>query len=386
MLRKASGQTGAIQYVNLDDLVPAHHILRRIRKVIRLEAVEEATRDCYSQTTGRPSVDPTVAFRMILLGYLFNLSENRLCEELPMHAGYLWFCGMDFNDSVPDRTTLVKLRKHTWGEKVFRQVMNSVVEDCIKAGLVQGKSLIVDGTAVAARAAITSLEPAAPVTDLETYLNTQFVDETGDDHTKEPPPDRPTSLADGDFHGERFSNATHCSRTDRDARLFRKGNEGARLSFLVHDLVDYKSSVILETGASHAYGRLERPAALELVDDLWQNHPSLRSQFLLADANYRAGAFLAGVERRGLRPIVPTRSLHPPRPMLRPRTRVVTVERLRKLSDDRLAHRALTHVFQNERPPWLAQARVRVERTFAEAKDNHGLRKARGFGLEAMNI
>lgn len=385
MLKKASGQTGVIQYVNLEDLVPAHHMLRRIRRVLRLEVIEEATRDCYSHTTGRPSVDPTVAFRMMLLGYLFNLSENRLCEELPMHAGYLWFCGLDFNANVPDRTTLVKLRKHTWGERVFRQVMGSVVSDCIRAGLVKGTTLVADGTAVDARAAITSLEPIAPVMDLETYMNTQFVDAEEESDTG-PPPDGPTHLADGDFRGGRFSNATHRSRTDRDARLYRKGKEGARLRYLVHNLLDYGSSVILETGATHAYGRLERPAALALIDDCRQDHPDLRERFLLLDAGYTAGEFLAQVERRGLRPIVPTHGLRPPGRVVRPRTRVVAWDRLQRVRADQLAYRALTHAFENERPPWLARARVRIERTFAEAKDDHGLRRARGYGLETMNI
>ncbi len=64
---------------------------------------------------------------VILPGYLHNLSERRMCEEVAMHAGLRWFCDPDFDSPAPDRTTLVKLRRHTWGEKVVRQVMEAIV-------------------------------------------------------------------------------------------------------------------------------------------------------------------------------------------------------------------------------------------------------------------
>ena len=94
MLSKSDGQGQMFQYIQLEDLVPQDHLLRRIRAVLDLKAIYKATQGCYSANRGRPSVDPTVAFRMMLLGYLFKLPERRLCEDLQMHAGYRWFCGL----------------------------------------------------------------------------------------------------------------------------------------------------------------------------------------------------------------------------------------------------------------------------------------------------
>lgn len=383
MLSKETGQTHVIQYVNLEDLVPKDHILRKIRSVLKLEGIYEATGACYSDRKGRPSVDPTVAFRMILLGYFFNLSEKRLCDEIGMHAGYLWFCGMDFHSEIPDRTTLVKLRRHRWGEKVFRKVMSDIVQQCIEAGLVKGKAVVADGTEVQARAAITSLQAIEPPVELENYLN-KLDEDGGDTGGPDDPPPPTRQGGDPDFHGERFSNETHRSKTDPDARLFRKSSgTGAKLSYLVHNIVDMTSGVILGTNATHAFGFTEREAALDLLDEA-QEH-ALKIRYLLADANYTASSFLAQVLKRGVEPLVPLGKVR--RQVKGPlRRRVISIDVARRHRADVEASQAAQHVLSRERPPHLRRARVLIERCFAEAKEHHGLRRARGIGLEMMNI
>lgn len=383
MLSKKDSQGKMIQYVNLGDLVPKDHLLRRIRKALKLDVIYELTKDCYSPDRGRPSVDPTVAFRMILLGYLFNLSETRMCEDVAMHAGYRWFCDLDFNTPVPDRTTLVKLRRHTWGEGVFRAVMEAVVQQCIDAGLVKGKAVVIDGSQVKARAAVTSLEAIAPVVLLKEYL-----DGLDDEDDQDPPP--PTGgrqAGDPDFRGEQLRNETHRSKTDPDARLFRKGkNVGAQLSYLVHDAVDLKSGVILSTGATLAFGHLERPAALALLDSLSQQvRRSLK--YALMDANYTDASFLAGMLDRGVHPIVPRKQVAQ---KLRPkklRRKLVSIDDVREHRYQVKRAKAAQRVRSLDHPPGLSyRARTRIERVWAEAKEHHGLHRARGIGLEMMTI
>lgn len=396
LLTKGMPEGQMFQYIQLGDLVPEDHLLRRIRAVLKLDAIYEATKGCYSADTGRPSVDPTVAFRMILLGYLYNLSEKRMCEEVAMHAGYRWFCGLDFNSRVPDRTTLVKLRRHTWGEKVFREVMQAIVGQCVAAGLVKGKAIVVDGSQVRARAAVTSMEAIEPALTLEEYFKDLTQGDTTEDAAdQESPPEGPSGgpganrlAGNPDFHGERFSNRTHRSKTDPDARLFAKGHKvGAMLSYLVHDLMDLKSGVVLDTMATHAYGALERAAALQLTDNVAKVHGRrLGLRYLLADANYTEAAFLAEVLDRGIEPIVPTRTVSKakvPGPL---RRRVIALDLADSHRRNVRAALAAQHVRHRERPPELSRARTRIERTFAEAKEHHGLRRARGIGLEMMNI
>lgn len=384
MLSKKDDQAKMIQYVNLGELVPKDHLLRRIRKALNLDVIYALTKDCYSPNRGRPSVDPTVAFRMILLGYLFNLSETRMCEEVAMHAGYRWFCDLDFNSPVPDRTTLVKLRRHTWGEGVFQAVMEAVVQQCIDADLVKGKAVVIDGSQVKAKAAVTSLEAIAPVVPLKEYLDR--LDDEEDDQDP-PPPTGGRKAGDQDFRGEQLRNETHRSKTDPDARLFRKGrNVGAQMSYLVHDAVDLKSGVILSTGATLAYGRLERPAALALLDGLpEQIRRSLK--YALMDANYTEAGFLAAMLERGMEPIVPRKHVAQKLRFKKLRRKRVTISDAREHRLQMKRAKAAQHVLSLDPPPGLSyRARTRIERVWAEAKEQHGLHRARGIGLEMMNI
>ncbi|WXJ84405.1 hypothetical protein MTBGP_11960 [Moorella thermoacetica] len=100
----------AIQVVDIESLIPDDYYLRRIDAAVDFSFIRARVAHLYSHT-GRPFIDPEIAFRLVTLSYLLGISENRLFTELPLHAGYLWFCGLDFNSPLPDRTTLVKARK-----------------------------------------------------------------------------------------------------------------------------------------------------------------------------------------------------------------------------------------------------------------------------------
>jgi transposase len=115
---KRSGvQPQLFQIIDMDALVPERHILRRLDETLNLSVVHQWTAPLYSDNMGRPAADSELMLRLMLLCYLFNHSERHLYNTLPMHAGYLWFCGLDFESiqlpdpsrlRLPDRTTLVK--------------------------------------------------------------------------------------------------------------------------------------------------------------------------------------------------------------------------------------------------------------------------------------
>jgi transposase len=99
-----------IQVVDMESLIPEDYYLRSIDTAVDFSFIRAKVAHLYSHTS-RPSIDPEIAFRIVTLSYLLGISENRLFTELPLHAGYLWFCGLDFNSSLPDHTTLVNARK-----------------------------------------------------------------------------------------------------------------------------------------------------------------------------------------------------------------------------------------------------------------------------------
>src|SRR5579872_3096333 len=147
-------------YFRLEDQVPEHHLLRLIDKHISVEFVRQQLKDSYSET-GRPSIDPELLLRILLIGYLYGItSERKLVEELRMHLAWRWFTGLGFDQEIPHHSTFSKNRHGRFAEsKLFERLFEEIVRRCMEAGLVQGKQLSVDGTFVEANAAKESRVP-----------------------------------------------------------------------------------------------------------------------------------------------------------------------------------------------------------------------------------
>src|SRR5262249_11726018 len=144
----------------LEDHVPENHLLRLIDKHISFDFVRERLKQSYSDM-GRPSIDPELLLRMLLIGYLYGItSERRLVEELRMHLAWRWFTGLGFDQEIPHHSTFSKNRHGRFQEsKLFEQLFEQMVRLCIDVGLVQGKQLSVDGTFVEANASKESRIP-----------------------------------------------------------------------------------------------------------------------------------------------------------------------------------------------------------------------------------
>src|SRR5271154_6629130 len=140
-------------YFRLEDHVPENHLLRLVDKHIDFGFVRERLKDSYSET-GRPSIDPELLLRILLVGYLYGISsERKLVEELRMHLAWRWFTGLGFDQEVPHHSTFSKNRHGRFQEsKLFEQLFEQIVLQCVEVGLVQGKHLSVDGSFVEANA------------------------------------------------------------------------------------------------------------------------------------------------------------------------------------------------------------------------------------------
>jgi transposase len=146
MMGQHSRSEALFYYFRLEDQVPETHLLRLIDKHISLAFVREKLKESYSDT-GRPSIDPELLLRILLIGYLYGItSERKLIEELRMHLAWRWFTGLGFDQEIPHRSTFSKNRHGRFQEsKVFEQLFEKVVARCLEAGLVQGDNLSVDG-------------------------------------------------------------------------------------------------------------------------------------------------------------------------------------------------------------------------------------------------
>src|SRR5450755_3454677 len=152
MMGQSGGDQNRLFYsFNLDQHVPADHLLRGIDRFLDLADLRQHLAPFYSHT-GRPSVDPELMMRMLLVGYCFGIrSERRLCEEVKLHLAYRWFCKLDLDDKVPHHSTFSVNRLGRFRESdILRHVFEQVVAACMAAGLVKGEGFAVDASVIEA--------------------------------------------------------------------------------------------------------------------------------------------------------------------------------------------------------------------------------------------
>lgn len=398
MLGRNRSEPALFQYVNVEELVPKNHFLRKVDAVLDLSFVRDAVAECYSASRGRPSVDPELALRMLLLGRLYDLGDRELCDEIGMHVGMRWFCGLNLHDAVPDHSTLSKLKNERWAESgLFQRLFDRVIQQCSEAGLVSGRHLSGDGTQVRADASMQSLEPiieaAEPCGGAE--------DPSGEPggSTAQERSAAPLELVASELkepqpsggwkgHGVKYSNETHRSTSDPDARLYRKGKgKESKLSYLTHDLIDTKSRVILNRKVSEAHASAERRVCIEMLDEVLAKRDVLglpnRPEVISLDGGYGTGKMAAALLDRGVLPHMPLQAGLEMEavPIWKRPTSDLTQRRARneKLRQARARNRVRelqkTRGYQVSR-----RLRTRSEHIFAEAKTLHGMDRARARG------
>lgn len=154
MMGRRSQDQGQLFYsFDLDAVVPEDHLVRSISRVLDLSWVHDELEPHYSRI-GRPSIDPVLMIRMLIVGYVFAIrSERALCREIQVNLAYRWFCGLSIEDRLPDHSAFSRARNERFRDgDVFRRVFERVVSACIAAGLVGGKGFAVDASLIAADA------------------------------------------------------------------------------------------------------------------------------------------------------------------------------------------------------------------------------------------
>jgi len=279
-------------YFRLEDQIPEDHLLRLIDRYVDFRFVRERLKNFYSPT-GRPSIDPEVLLRLLLVGYLYGLtSERRLLDEVRMHLAYRWFTRLDFSQEIPDHSTFSKNRHGRFRQSgVFRQVFEEIVRRCLEAGLVEGRTLAVDGTLVGANASQQSRVPREQLAEVAQVSRTvqQYLVELEQQNpvadSQEPSPSGPVST------------------TDPDAAWTAAKSGPALLAYYDNYLIDAHSRVILAVEATPARFRQETLAARRMLERVQKL--GLRPECLGADKAYGSGEFLAWLLARGVQPHIP---------------------------------------------------------------------------------
>jgi transposase len=280
-------------YFRLEDQVPENHLLRLIEKHISFAFVREKLKESYSDT-GRPSIDPELLLRILLIGYLYGItSERKLVEELRMHLAWRWFTGLGFDQEIPHHSTFSKNRHGRFQEsKLFEQLFEEIVRQCVDVGLVQGDDLSVDGSFVEANASKESRiarEQLAEAAQVNQTVRQYLVELEQQNPTDEP------------VHEQKL-----VSTTDPDATYATKGGTPARLGYYDNYLVDNESCVIVGVQATAARMSQETVAAQDMLTRFaeWQGRVP---ESVVADATYGNGEFLQWLMERGITPYMRTR-------------------------------------------------------------------------------
>ena len=153
MLKRAESKQMKMSFVTLEELMPQEHFLRDLDRLVDFDFIYDKVVDLYSNT-GRPAIDPVVMIKMMLIGYIYGIdSERKLEQEITVNIAYRWFLGIDFDERVPDHSTISQLRRRKFdGTTIFRDVFDEIVRKCFEAGLIDGKLLLTDSTHIRANA------------------------------------------------------------------------------------------------------------------------------------------------------------------------------------------------------------------------------------------
>ena len=167
--------------LSLEDLVPQDHFYRQLDQKLNLSFVYDFVQEYYAKV-GRPSIDPTVFFKLQLVMFFEGVrSERQLMRQAADSLSIRWYLGYHLDESLPDHSSLTRIRTR-YGVEVFRRFFEAVIDQCQQAGLVWGKELYADATKVQANAAVSSLKPRFAV---EAHLENLFAPASAEEHTCE---------------------------------------------------------------------------------------------------------------------------------------------------------------------------------------------------------
>jgi transposase len=296
MGRQSGDQASLIYEFCLDDRVPKNHLLRRINVFVTaaLADVHEQLDPHYSEI-GRPSIDPELMIRMLIVGYCYGLrSERRLTQEVELHLAYRWFCRLDLDDKVPHHSTFSENRLHRFRESdIFRHIFECVVAACMAAGLVKGEGFAVDASVMEANASRYHGKAPEELDWTEKQRQKRAVAEylVALEGESEPNPDRKPPKV--------------ISPSDPQSAWTAKANKRVQFGYGLNYLIDIENAVIVDVEATPARTYDEVVATQTMLDRTEQRF-NLKPKRLAADTAYGTGKFLGWlVKKKKIIPHIP---------------------------------------------------------------------------------
>lgn len=278
MLEREKKNREAVEIINTEAYVPQGHLLRKIDAAVDFTHLYNFVEGLYSKDVGRPSIDPVVLFKMVLIQHIYGLpSLRRTAEEVSMNIAYRWFLGYTLNESTPHFSTVSYNFKHRFTEETVEQIFRWILDEIACAGYLTTEAVFVDGTHIKANA---NMKKATKKTVQETarvYEKElrQEINEDREKHGKKP--------FDSDDNKPPKEKIVNESKTDPDSGVFHKGEHRKCYAYEAHTACD-KHGYILDTVVTP--GNVHDSRAFDaLYDRLDMHYPEMK--YIVADSAYK---------------------------------------------------------------------------------------------------
>ena len=350
---KGARQAPLFYAFNLEDHIPADHLLRGIDRFLDLSALRQHLAPFYSHT-GRPSVDPELMIRMLVIGYCFGISsERRLCEEVHLNLAYRWFCRLGLEERIPDHSTFAKNRHGRFRQSdAFRHVFEAVLRRCMGEGLVGGEGFAIDASVVKADAnrargvpggqEINWSQGEGPSRAVREYLSALDASNPTDDDEPPAPPSGPSSPP------------KNISLTDPAARWTAAPGGPAFYAYSTNYLIDLDAGIIVDVEATPAH-RTEEVDSTKTMIERVERQFDLKPKRLVGDTAYGTAPMLDW--------IVNNKQIELHIPVWEKSERDDAAAQIHRIARSLAAcmkKRAMSHVLYAQRP--LMSSRARTER------------------------
>ena len=349
MGRRERGQGQFFYAFDLDRVVPPDHLVRQIDGVLDLSWVHKELAAYYSHT-GRPSIDPVLMIRMLIVGYVFAIrSERRLCSEVQVNLAYRWFCKLGIEDGIPDHSVFSRARHERFRQSdALRRVFEGVVAKCIAAGLVGGEGFSIDASLIRADAGKKKRLPGdQPIPwpraeDASRAVREYLAALDAAHHDEE------TGADDGGSNGSgnRGKPPKQVSLTDPQAAWVARKNTDPFFAYDANYLIDNKAGIIVDAEGTRA-NRIAEIAITETMIERVKDRFDLQPRRLAGDTVYGAVRLLKWLVDRQITPTHPglgqvgtlRRHLQPGRLRLRPIAQHLHLPEWKAAAHHRNSHR-----------------------------------------------
>jgi len=309
MGRRDDGQGQFFYAFDLDKVVPPDHLVRQIEGVLDLSWVHKELAPYYSHT-GRPSIDPALMIRMLIVGYVFAIrSERRICAEVRVNLAYRWFCKLGIEDKIPDHSVFCRARHERFRESdALRRVFEGVVAMCIAAGLVGGEAFSIDASLIKADVDKKKRAPgdqpvAWPKAEEASHVVREYLaalDAAGNDEESGDGAGGGSSGADG----SRRKPPKEVSLTDPQATWVARPGMDPFFAYDANYLIDNKVGIIVDAEGTRANRTVEITITETMIERAKRRF-DLRPQRLAGDSVYGAVRLLKWLVDRKITPHIP---------------------------------------------------------------------------------